>query len=59
MLLMILGRWMEIRSGYGRTAQCYHATPQHFRRYLMRLVPWALLLWATSNVVGNYLLHSL
>jgi hypothetical protein len=57
--LMVLGRWIEVRSGYGRTANCNHATPQHFRRYLVRLVPWAILVWTTANYLGNYLLHSL
>lgn len=57
--LMVAGRWIEVRSGYGRTVQCYHATPQHFRRYLARLVPWAVLIWATANYLGNHLLHTL
>ncbi len=56
---MVIGRWIEVRSGYGRTAQSFPATTQHFRRYVGKLVPWAVLVWTTANIIGNHLLHSL
>jgi hypothetical protein len=57
--VMVLGRWMEIRTGFGRTAFCKPATTQHFRRYVALFVPWALLVWTTANIVGNHLLRML
>jgi hypothetical protein len=55
--LMILGRWMVIHSGRGKTAYNDEvATPAHFRRYVAAMVPITLLVWTVANLLGNHLL---
>ena len=57
--LMLGGRWMEIRTGYGRTLQAAFATTEHFRRYAVRLVLWGFFAWVTANLIGNHVLPML
>ena len=57
--LMLLSRWLVIRSGYGRTIHGSHATLETFHHYAMRLVPWAVMAWTIANLVGNHLLPML
>ena len=57
--LMLCGRWVEIHTGHGRTAFSQPATPEHFRHYAVRLLPWAVLVWTVANFIGNHLLRML
>lgn len=55
--MMILGRWIEVHSGRGKTAYNDEpATPTHFRRYVAVMVPLALAIWTVANAVGNRML---
>lgn len=54
--LMILGRWVEMRSGSATTADGQPAHWGHFRRYVQVLLPFALSVWVVANIVGNHVL---
>ena len=56
---MVIGRWIEIRTGRGRTAFCKPATAHDFRRYVTVFIPCAIVVWVAANAVGNHLLHML
>ena len=54
--LMLLGRWVEHRSGSATTLAGDPATPEQFKRYMALLPPLAAGVWIVANVVGNYVL---
>ncbi|MBI4579743.1 MAG: hypothetical protein HY718_08580 [Planctomycetes bacterium] len=54
--LMVLGRWIEYRSGSATTLTGAEAGGSHFVRYARRFAPLALLVWIAANVLGNYVL---
>jgi hypothetical protein len=56
LVVMIVFRWLELRSGHGVTAYGEPATAAHFRRWLIILVPLALIAWVLANVFGNIVL---
>jgi hypothetical protein len=51
---MLLGRWVEFRSGGARTGMGEPATSDDLRRYLMGASLLGLGLWALANLVGNH-----
>jgi|GEM_PF-7108197 len=53
---MILGRWVEFRSGTATTATGEPATVEHARRYTRVVVPTAACVWIAANVLGNHVL---
>jgi hypothetical protein len=53
---MLLGRWVEHRSGTALTARGDIATDEHFRRYMITLPAGAAGLWIVANVLGNHVL---
>lgn len=55
--LMLLGRWVEHRSGAATTAAGDPATPAHLRHYLLLLPAAAVVIWLIANLVGNHLLN--
>jgi hypothetical protein len=52
--LMVLGRWVEQRSGTGTTLTGEPTTPEQVKRYITRLPPLAAAVWIIANVVGNH-----
>jgi hypothetical protein len=54
--LMLLGRWVEHRSGTGTTLTGEPATPEQFKRYMTLLPPLAVAVWIIANVLGNHVL---
>jgi divalent metal cation (Fe/Co/Zn/Cd) transporter len=52
--LMLLGRWVEHRSGTATTLTGEPATPEQFKRYLTLLPPLGAAVWIVASVVGNY-----
>ncbi|MFO0840142.1 MAG: hypothetical protein U1D55_16665 [Phycisphaerae bacterium] len=54
--LMVLGRWIEMRSGSATTAEGDPANWSHFRQYVAWLLPIAGGVWIAANVLGNHLL---
>jgi len=56
--LMLLCRWVEIRSGSAMTATGKPATVRHLRRYAVGLLVVAPILWIAANLVGNHVLTS-
>jgi hypothetical protein len=54
--LMILGRWVEQRSGAAMTVTGQPATVAQYRRYITRLPPAAVAVWVVANVLGNHIL---
>lgn len=56
--LMIAGRWVEQRSGRAQTATGGPSTMANYRRYVVGLVPFALIVWVIANLVGNHCLGS-
>ena len=55
--LMIGARWFEVRSGAGETATGEPATIEHFKRYVMILLPLAAVLWIAAKVLGTHVLR--
>ncbi len=55
--LMIGARWLEVRSGTAETATGEPATMEHFKRYVMILLPLAAALWIAAKVVGTHVLR--
>lgn len=54
--LMLLGRWVEQRSGTATTLTGEPATPGQLKRYITILIPAAAVVWVIANVVGNHVL---
>jgi hypothetical protein len=54
--LMVLGRWVDQRSGTSTTLTDKPSTSDHFKRYVVILLPAAVAAWALANVVGNHVL---
>jgi hypothetical protein len=52
--LMIACRWAEQKSGQATTATGEPATWFDFKRYVVALVPLAVVVWIVVNVVGNH-----
>ncbi len=55
--LMLLGRWVEQRSGAATTVTGERATPDQFKRYCVRLTVFAAVVWTAANIAGNYVLR--
>lgn len=55
-VMMVLGRWAEMRSGCARTAQGEPATWKHCKHYVTVLLPSGLLAWIIANLFGNHIL---
>ncbi len=53
--VMIGCRWMELKSGHAMTAMGEPATWSDFNRYVVAMVPLAVVVWVTVNVVGNHI----
>jgi len=54
--LMLLGRWVEQRSGSATDSRGEPATPEQLRRYVSTLIPVAATIWLMANVLGNHIL---
>lgn len=55
--LMLLGRWVEQRSGAATTATGKPATAEQFKRYVTILIPVVVAIWIIANYVGNHVLR--
>ena len=55
--LMILGRWVEQRSGAATTLTGEPATLQQCKRYTVILLVVAAVSWITANILGNHILR--
>jgi hypothetical protein len=55
--LMLLGRWVEHRSGTATTLSGDAAGANHFRWYATILIPVAAAAWIIAKVVRNYMLN--
>jgi hypothetical protein len=53
-ILMMLGRWVEHRSGTATTLTGEPATAAQCRRYLVLLPIVAVAAWIVAKVLGNY-----
>lgn len=53
--IMLLGRWIEQRSGCAMTAQGAPATERDFHRYIAGLVGLAGAAWVAANVFANHM----
>jgi hypothetical protein len=51
---MLLGRWLEFRSGDAMTGLGEPATPADLQRYLVTTSLVGLGLWVLVNVIGNH-----
>jgi divalent metal cation (Fe/Co/Zn/Cd) transporter len=54
--LMILGRWVEQRSGAATTVTGQRATMRHCEHYVAILTLVAGAAWVAANVLGNHVL---
>jgi hypothetical protein len=50
---ILLGRWLEFRSGRPLTATGEPATVAHLRRYALVLSLLGVAVWVVANLVGN------
>jgi hypothetical protein len=50
---MLLGRWLEFRSGQPLTAMGTPATAAHLRRYALVLSLLGIAGWVLANLIGN------
>ncbi|HOW73632.1 MAG TPA: hypothetical protein PKY77_23780 [Phycisphaerae bacterium] len=57
LLLMIVGRWRELRSGAGTTITGEPVTVAHLRRYVLMVAPSAVVVWVVANAMGNHVLN--
>ena len=48
--LMILGRWVEQRSGCATTVTGEPATPRQFARYVAILLPLTIVVWVVAHL---------
>ena len=55
--LMILGRWIEQRSGAATTVTGAPATQEQAKRYIMILIVTAIIVWIAANAIGNHVLN--
>lgn len=51
---MLLGRWLEFRTGNALTGMGEPVTPADFRRYLVATPLVGLALWVLANLIGNH-----
>ena len=51
---MLLGRWLEFRSGAAMTGMGEPATPDDLRRYVALTSLAGLGLWVLANLAGNH-----
>ena len=56
-VLTVVSRWVEQRSGSATTAKGEPATMRDFRRYLRSVLLIATLVWVAANLLGNHVLH--
>jgi hypothetical protein len=56
LVAMIVGRWLEMRSGTAMTATGEPATMAQFKRYVVILLIVAALAWIIVKAVGNHVL---
>jgi hypothetical protein len=54
--LMLLGRWVEYRSGSATSLTGEPATQEQFKRYMTALPLLAVAVWIIANIVGNHVL---
>lgn len=55
-ILMLLGRWVEQRSGQATNLSGEPARPEQFRRYVLILPMFAVAVWVIANALGNHIL---
>jgi len=55
--LMLLGRWVEQRSGTATTIKGQPATFEQLKRYVAILMAVAAGVWIVANLLGNHLLQ--
>jgi hypothetical protein len=55
--LMLVGRWVEQRSGSATTLKGEPSTLERCRRYMIRLLLVAAGVWAGANLLGNHILR--
>lgn len=55
-ILMLLSRWVEHRSGTSTTLMGEPASDAHFRKYMKALPPLAVVVWIVANILGNHAL---
>lgn len=53
---MLLGRWLEFRSGNARTSYGEPAPPEHLKRYAAVAAGTGAALWTVANLLGNHIL---
>jgi hypothetical protein len=51
--LMVLGRWLEFRSGTPLTATGEPATPAHLRRFIIGVLVGGTAVWVAANLLGQ------
>jgi hypothetical protein len=54
--LVVLARWVDQRSGQCTLTDGQISTWKDFRRFIYVFVPSTLLIWAATNIIGNYFL---
>jgi hypothetical protein len=54
LLAMLLGRWLEFRSGQAETATGEPMTKSELLRYLILAPALALGVWVVANLLGNH-----
>ena len=57
LVLTVVCRWVEQRSGSATTGKGEPATMQDFWRYLRSVLLIAALIWVAANLLGNHVLH--
>lgn len=55
--LMLLGRWVEQRSGSATTIKGEPATLEQLKRYVTILLAVAVAVWIVANLLGNHVLN--
>jgi hypothetical protein len=56
LVVMLLGRCLEFRSGHALTAEGAPATAGHLRRYLLRTATIGLTLWIVAIAIRRFVL---
>jgi hypothetical protein len=51
---MLLGRWIEFRSGQALTAEGEPATPGCLRRYFMGAITLVAVIWIAVHIAANF-----
>jgi hypothetical protein len=54
--MIVLARWADQRSGQCMLTDGQASTWKDFRRFVYVFVPSAFVIWAATNVIGNYLI---